>query len=237
MMDLPCPRAIAGLLGKRRGGRFHYSAKYRYANREIGAPHQRAPVPLDRCGHLSQMRCPAGGSGHSRHAQFRQALEIGRSRFRRREFNRHVDLLESLFRQASAARVVELIQAQDHIEAVRWRHPFNQLTHFAVADNRHPDRIRVTRHKIPIRQSNTAGSSVEKNSSCNAFTTSTRSSSATTSPRLSSDAPWEIIWMFVPRMRSNALPAIPGVCLMFSPTRQTMLKPSTTRTSANCRSS
>ena len=104
------------------------------------------------------------------HAERREALDILDRRGGSRELDGHIDAAEILARDAREIHVVELVQLQRDGEAVLGRQLLDQPAHLSVADD---GEVHA--------QSNTAGSSSRKNSSCRLRTACFRSSSATTS--------------------------------------------------------
>src|SRR6185312_3306388 len=175
---------------------------------------------------------PSGRSGHGRHTQPGQPNQVDRSRLRHRELDRDIDAFKCASCDPLAMWVLLHVQPQHHIEAELRRQLLDQPAHFAVTNQREFF-VGLCWHV----QSKTFGSSFEKNSLCRAVTAETRSCSAMTKPRFRSDAPWEIIRIFLSSSTWNARPAIPGVWRMFSPTRHTMAWSVSMETSENCRSS
>src|SRR5580658_6846026 len=105
--------------------------------------------------------------------------------------------------------VVELVKLRPDGDAALQREALDQAAHFSVTCDGDG-------------HSNTLGSSSEKNSVWSDSTAWRRSFSATTKLRFNSEAPCEIMRMFMSVRESNARAATPGVYRMFSPTRQTM---------------
>src|SRR5438270_5087984 len=113
-----------------------------------------------------------------------------------------------IFCSVTAVSIVLAAQRVDFVLAL-----FGQLGHQRAG-------LAPSQHQNP--HANTSGSTWEKNVRCRRETTSGTASSSITKLMLISDAPWEIMWMLASGMALKTLAAIPGVLLMFSPTRQTI---------------
>src|SRR5208283_1165542 len=89
------------------------------------------------------------------------------------------------------------------------------------------ERLRLSFYVNISGYANISESSSEKNVLCSRWITSGTSSSSITNVRLISEAPCEIMRIFLSASSRKTRAAIPGVSRRFSPTRQTMaLRPS-----------
>src|SRR5581483_7257382 len=162
MMDLPRPRLIFRLTRKQLRRLIDDAEKDIYADGKIRAPYRARVTRFHYAPHAIDLVVPAGRTDDRVHAEFRDALDVADYCSGRGEFDRDIDALEILRRDAFEADVIEFVKFERNFDAARCGERLNHPAHFAVADNRDF-------------HSKTSGSSSLKNSLWSASTARRRS--------------------------------------------------------------
>src|SRR5262249_2846453 len=228
MMDFVRPRLV-GALVRHEPRSFGDQTKERVdSDGKVRAPHQPRAGFFDDRPYVIDPPEPARRTDYEAHAQRRDPLDVFHGGVRNGEVDRHVDASEVFGRDAFEAGVIEFVQLQANVGAVRGSELLDELAHLAVTDEGDVHAPAASK---------TFSSNLEKNSRCRLPTAPARSASATTRLRLSSEAPWEIMRMFAPFNAPNTRAATPGVLRVVSATEPTVAFPSSIETAENPRSS
>src|SRR5207247_1059898 len=156
-MDLVCPRLIGALIRHEPGG-FRDQAKERvHSDRKVWAPHQPRAVSFHDRLYAIQVLEPARGTDYDAHAQRGDPLYVFHRGVRNRKIDRYVDAAEVLRRDALETGVVEFIQLQAHVAALRRSKLLDELAHFSVTDQGDVHALAASK---------TFSSNLEKNSRC-----------------------------------------------------------------------
>src|SRR5271166_5493497 len=161
--------------------------------------------------HMIQVAVPACRAHHHGLGGRYASGDVRPHRFRRGEIDNGLSVLKVLCGQPGAARVLCLRYNPCPVPAFR-RHLGHQGPSFSLSQQ-----YKVQRAG---RQSNTSGSTSEKNRVCSRWIAPGTSASSTTNDMLISDAPCEIMRTLMSFTASKTCAATPGRSRMLSPTRQ-----------------
>src|SRR5579884_279646 len=217
VVNLVSPGVIVRLRLKAPRGGFDQPQKHLHADGKVRAVNQARSRPGHCRPDALHLIKPSRGSDHKIYAQSRNALDIFHYDRGRGELDGNLNLPEILRRDPGAIDIVINVELQRNLKTKLGRQLLDQLSHLAVTDDGQPW---LRRHSHA--QSNTSGSSSEKNALCRASTAGFKSLSCTTKLTFRSEAPCEIMRTFTCSTALKIRPATPGVYRMLSPTTQMM---------------
>ena len=131
-------RVVILLRGQRPRGGLDDAVERIDADREVGSVHDGGAVPLHGRADTLELVEPTGRPDRERNAQLRQADRVVGNDAGNREIDGDVDRGEVRFGQRDAIGIVEFVETQADLEAVRGSQLLDQAAHASVADQRQP---------------------------------------------------------------------------------------------------